>query len=360
MKHFTTAIYSSTDRNGKFKKYDALLRTFPNSTMVTDQSYQGADLAILYSWIKENTSGTENKLSEGKMKANTYKKYIIDSQKKSSNHTMAIDNSLFVYKDQTYQHNYLRFSIDDVFANTGYYLDREVEASRWIDIQRNLGIQVKPWRTTGNHVLVCLQRNNGFSFNQEDGVPKWMTTVLNELLRVTDRPIVIRMHPGDTGASSEIKKAVDRVINDKMRRTIKSSVRSKYLVRNTPAYGLVRSFPNAVRLPVPRPTITISTNRRIEDDLNNAWCCVTYNSSPSTVSAIEGIPVFVLDPVPQKSQAYPVCNTDLNQIEYPMMPDNRHEWLERLAMSHFSYEDIENGLLYKAVAKFFEEKDAGV
>jgi hypothetical protein len=334
MKHFTTAIYSSTDRNGKFKKYDALLRTFPNSTMVTDQAYKEADLAIVYSWIKEHDA--KSKDSDNKTTITAYKKHIIDSQIKSSRHTMAIDNSLFVYKDQTYQHNYLRFSLDGVFANTGYYLDNDIDPTRWADIQRKLDIHVKPWRTTGNHILLCLQRNNGFSFNREEGISNWLTMTLNELLRRTDRPIVIRPHPGDKRTLGEIKKSIDRVINDKIQG---SSIRAKYIARKNPVYPIM-----------------VSTNQRIEDDLKDAWCCITYNSSPATVSAIEGIPVFVLDSEPRKSQAYPVCNTNINQIEYPTMPDNRQEWLERIAMSHFSYDDIEDGLLYKAVAKFFEEK----
>jgi hypothetical protein len=341
MKHFTTAIYASTDRNDKFKKYDALLRTFPRSRVITDQSFHEADLAIVYSWIREHN--TELKDTSSKAAITAYKKHIIDSQIKASSHTMAIDNSLFVYRDPLFQYNYLRFSLDGIFANTGYYLDKEVDPSRWSIIQRNLGIQVKPWRKTGNHVLVCLQRNNGFSFNREGGIIDWLESLLNDLLRRTDRPIVIRGHPGDKKMSAEIKRAVNRVVNDKIRK----SIRFQKSIKNIEE--IVSLYP-----------ISMSTNQRIEDDLKDAWCCITYNSSPSTVSAIEGIPVFVLDPIPQKSQAYPVCNTDLNQIEYPMMPDNRQEWLEKIAMSHFSYDDIEDGLLYKAVAKFFGEKDAGI
>lgn len=328
MSHFTTNIYESTDRNRKFKKYDALIRTFPNSTLITTQTYLPSDLAIIYSWIG-TTANSNKSLYKANMKS--YKKLIIDSQEKASCHTMAIDNSLFVYKDQSYIHNYLRFSIDGVFANTGYYLDREVDRSRWAAIQKNLDIKLKPWRKTGNHVLICMQRSNGFSFNYENGAEEWLTNTIISISKVTDRPIVIRNHPGDRRLLNYVKNCIKNISS--------RGIRNSYRVKNR---------------------ITISSHRRIEDDMQNAWCCVTYNSSPSVVSAIEGIPVFVLDPEPQKSQAYPICNIDINCIENPIMPDHRQEWVEKLAMSHFSYDDIENSLLYKETAKFFEEKNARI
>jgi hypothetical protein len=63
-----------------------------------------------------------------------------------------------------------------------------------------------------------------------------------------------------------------------------------------------------------------------------------------------------MDPTPQKSQAYLMCNTDLSMVETPFLPENRQEWLERISMSHFTPEDIRNGLLYRATSEFFESK----
>jgi hypothetical protein len=78
------------------------------------------------------------------------------------------------------------------------------------------------------------------------------------------------------------------------------------------------------------------------DDLNNAHAVITYNSSPGVAAAIEGIPVFVTDPEPQHSQALPVANVDLANIENPVMPD-RDAWIQRLSMSHWSFDELSNG-----------------
>jgi len=327
MSHFSTNVYASTDRNKKFRWYDSVINTFPNSKLIEEREYYPSDLAIIYSWINDKKNGSET----DKGKILNYKKHILEEQKRLSKHVMAIDNSLFVYKDQQYIHNYLRYSLDGIFANTGYYFDNNVDKSRWHVIQKNLSIDVKPWRKKGDHILICLQRINGFSFDYEKDLADWLTGTLLKLSRVTDRKIIIRKHPGDNHARPFIRKAISTV-NNRSTRSINNKGRS---IKNV---------------------VTISSNSRIEEDLANAWCCITYNSSPSVVSVIEGVPVFVMDPTPQKSQAYLMCNTDLSMVETPFLPENRQEWLERISMSHFTPEDIRNGLLYRATSEFFESK----
>jgi len=325
MTHFTTNVYSCTDRNGKFKGYDSIIRTFPNSRLITEKAYSKSDLAIIYSWINERKWPSNP--GPGKTEMLNLKRDIIDQQIRNNGHTMAIDNSLFVYKDQSYVHNYLRYSIDGVFANSGYYFDHEVDPNKWNTIRKKLSIVVKPWRQSGNHILICLQRNNGFSFDYGKDIEEWLLKTVTEIRKFSDRRIVIRPHPGDGKTLLKI-----RGINSRL---------------STRRPGKYRHLDNKV---------VVSMNRRIEDDLRDAWCTVVYNSSPSAVSAIEGIPVFILDPIPQRSQSFDVCNTDLSMIEHPVMPDNRQQWLERVSMSHFTIEDINDGMLYRAVLDFFERK----
>jgi hypothetical protein len=59
---------------------------------------------------------------------------------------------------------------------------------------RPLGVNVTPWRQAGTHILVLPQRGMG-----ERGVAQpsnWLTTVLDGLGRVTDRPVKVHAHPG--------------------------------------------------------------------------------------------------------------------------------------------------------------------
>ena len=69
---------------------------------------------------------------------------------------------------------------------------------------------------------------------------------------------------------------------------------------------------------------------------------MVYNSSPSVASIIEGVPAFITDPQTQHSQSYSVANTDLNQIERPVLHE-RQSWVERLAMCHWNFAEMQSG-----------------
>ena len=58
-----------------------------------------------------------------------------------------------------------------------------------------LGIELKPWRTSGGHVLVAANR----SFGQPGGVmpPCWPRDVKTRLEKLTQREVRIRPHPGN-------------------------------------------------------------------------------------------------------------------------------------------------------------------
>lgn len=58
-----------------------------------------------------------------------------------------------------------------------------------------LGVELKPWRTDGEHILICPNR----SFGRPDMIMplNWAHDVAKRLLRITKRPIRIRPHPGN-------------------------------------------------------------------------------------------------------------------------------------------------------------------
>lgn len=75
------------------------------------------------------------------------------------------------------------------------FLDQHNGAGRWfVGDRARHPIPEQPWRPTGEHVLVLPQRGIG-----AHGVAMpstWKTAVLERLARITDRPIVLRPHPG--------------------------------------------------------------------------------------------------------------------------------------------------------------------
>jgi hypothetical protein len=222
----------------------------------------------------------------------------VDLQKRNGKRSLIVDSNLFLYADPTNSKKYLRYSFDGVFPTTGFYFDRDVDPTRWQKISTNLNIRLAPYRTTGSHILVCLQRNGGWSMKGLS-VQSWLDQTILKIRKYSDRPILIRMHPGDK----------------KIKQILKINHRN----------------------------VTVSPQERpLAVDLKNAWVSVVHNSSPSVASVIEGIPTFLTDPHPEHSQSCEVANKDLAKIESPNMLD-RQAWVERLSMCHWNFDELKSG-----------------
>jgi hypothetical protein len=249
------------------------------------------DVAVIQGWVHPGSPNTPHLNLRRQVSKNT-----------QNRHTIIVDSNLFNYHvGKFHPAHYSRYSMDGVFPTTGNYFFNTVDPNRWKQISNDLNLSLKEWRTSGEHILLACQRNGGWSMNSYL-VVDWVTNTVKELRKYTDRPILVRGHPGDKNAM-------------------------RYLSQKGVEWKL-------------------SKEEKITDDFKNAWATITYNSSPGVASAIEGIPVFVTDPNPKISQAYEVANTDLSQIENPQMFE-RQEWIERLSMSHWKFEELSNGSAWK-------------
>ena len=215
---------------------------------------------------------------------------------------MPVDASCFKFADP--ESYFLRYSLDGVFYNTNNYANHNSTDDKWQQIKTTLRIDMKPWRAMGNHVLVCLQRDGGWSMKGVDLV-SWADTTVRRLKELTTRPIVIRPHPNHPVDLSEV----------------------------------LRFY-----------RVTMSTNATLQQDLNNAWAAVFYNSSSSVASILAGIPVFAED---NDCVAWSVANHDLGQINNPAMPD-RNQWLWDLSSAHWSDVEARRGLIYQHFLPYLE------
>jgi hypothetical protein len=254
-----------------------------------------ADAALMVGWVHENSKQAPHLV---------FRKQILDYQAANGNHTIIADSNLFLYKDISNTHHYLRYSLDGIFPNTGNYCDNNTDHRRWEKFSARTGIQLKNYRKNGNHILLCLQRNGGWSMGGFD-VVDWTAETIKTLRKYTDRDIVIRPHPGDKDA--------ERYLSPK---------------------NLMKKIPLLKGVKLSQPTSSLL------DDLVNCWAVVNYNSSPTVGAAIEGFPVFVTDA--ERSQCKEIANTDLSTIENPIYP-NRQPWVERLAMFHWNFEETTSG-----------------
>jgi hypothetical protein len=229
----------------------------------------------------------------------------VSLQKQNGKRSLIVDSNLFLYADPGNTKTYLRYSFDGVFPTTGFYFDKDIDPLRWQKISNDLNIKLKPYRTNGNHILICCQRNGGWSMK---GIPvqQWLNETILKIRNFSDRPIIVRPHPGDKKWRTYLK--------------------------------------------ITQPNVTLST-KHIVEDLQNAWATVLHNSSPAVASAIEGIPVFLTDPNPEFSQAAEVSNTNLKRLEDPEIFD-RQAWIEKLSMCHWNFDELKSGEAWKFFRKF--------
>lgn len=83
----------------------------------------------------------------------------------------------------------------------------------------------------------------------------------------------------------------------------------------------------------------------LEEDIDNAWAVVSFQSSVSIRAINRGIPSFLMKSGYSSSQ--PMSLTDLSKIETPFYPDNRYEWLSNLCNHQFLKEEIRSGEAYR-------------
>jgi len=262
----------------------------------TSRDLQICDVGVIQGWVHSRSPNTPHLMLRRQV-----------SQNRKNKHTIIIDSNLFNYNlGKLYHKHYSRYSMDGVFPTTGNYFRDTIDPNRWKQISKDLQLSLKEWRTDGRHILLACQRNGGWSMDTY-AVTDWVTNTVKELRKYTDRPIVVRGHPGDKNAI-------------------------RYLSQKGVDWGLSRK-------------------EKITDDFKNAWATITYNSSPGVASAIEGIPVFVTDPTARVSQAYEVANTNLADIESPKLFE-RQAWVEALSMSHWKFEELSNGSAWNHMRQY--------
>ena len=254
-----------------------------------------ADVALIQGYVHEHGKTAPHLV----LRRNAVEQQINNGKK-----ALIVDSNLFLAYDNGNVNRYLRYSFNGVFPTTGFYFDTDIDPNRWSKVSSKLGIQMKPWRTSGNHILVCLQRNGGWSMRGYNSV-QWANDTIATLRQLTDRPIIVRGHPGD-------KKT--------------------------------RYFPQ-------HKDVFLSSNPSILQDLQGAWATVLYNSSPSVVSAIEGVPVFLTDPEPEHSQSHEVSNTKIKRINDPKLFD-REDWVQKLAMCHWNFEELASGEAWRHFRRY--------
>ena len=264
------------------------------------------DVAVLQGFVHQ---------SPQKQKHLMLRKNVYETQIKREKRTMIVDSSLFLFADPTQSKSYLRYGYDGIFPNTAEYCWDNPDPMRWEIIKRNLNIDLKPWRLSGgNYILLCCQRDGGWSMGGLS-VISWIEHTIKMLRQFTDRPILIRFHPGD-----------------------KNVLQHNSVIHQWTSSG-IREFQN----------LNISDKENLLDDFKSAFAVIGHNSSPTVASVIHGIPTLVTDP--DRAQVNGVCLQRWQDIESPKEFD-REKWIRKIAQTHWSFDEVKQGLAWQHLKNY--------
>ena len=168
-------------------------------------------------------------------------------------------------------------------------------AERW----SRLGLAIKPWRTSGAHIVVCPPgRLFGatFGFSADD----WLEQTLETLRKHTDRELRVRAKMSWNDA-----KGAD-----------------------------ILNLRGAVKTSVPKP---------LADDLASAWAVVTRSSNAAVEALLAGVPIFATEPCGASAMGL----SDLTQIEAPRTDGDREHWAAVLASNQWLLSELRDGTAWK-------------
>jgi len=271
----------------------------------TSNTVVDADVGVIQGWQHQ----------QGKRGAHLQlRQNVIDTQIQNSKYVCVADANLFLYANKSNKPwHYLRYSFNGVFPDTGIYFDDNPDPKRWQQISRDTGITLEPMKHKGKHIVICLQRNGGWSMGRI-AVLDWARKTVNEIKRYTDRTIVIRPHPGDKKALKTYIPQLDQIY--------KNDSQVKILSKQ---------------------------DNPLEVDLQKAWAVVNHNSSAIVGPIVQGYHAYITDPL--KSQCADVAHVGFENIESPQEFD-RQSWLERISMFHWKFSELEDGSAWRHMRNY--------
>ena len=264
------------------------------------------DYDVVFAFKSDGISSPTHNLREKASGRNTSKQvFFFDS------------NVLKYYEKMT---RYYRIPYRSIHPQHADYMTPEpLTFKRKPKVLKDMGLELKPLRTEGNHILLCLNRGFGGFSSFGKGCYEWAKETVEELRKHTQRPIIIRSHnhAKETLELQEDRKNLDWILENHKDITHTALGKTDLL-----------------------------------DDMKNAWAVVCYTSTSAAVALIEGIPMFSTH---EGCFASNWSSGKLEDIENPKEV-NRLQFLHYYINCHWTQEEVESGMFWNKFQKFYIKK----
>ena len=172
----------------------------------------------------------------------------------------------------------------------------------------------KEWKTDGDYILLCMQKVGDASLRGKD-IFAWTEQTVKEIRQSTGRQIIVRPHPLYRKKTQHAK--------------CKQTVCDYSNVHWQEADVTQKGF-------VP-----------IQEQLQNAWCTVTYSSGTGIDAVINGVPNIACD---TGSMVYEVSSNNVSDVVDPFRGDKK-SWTNKISHCQWSIDEFESGECWEHVSK---------
>ena len=228
-------------------------------------------------------------------------------------------NVLVAYESERHhpQNSYVRIAYGNVYPDKTNYFNKNSPSDRWEKMKKNLNLEIKDYKKDKKNILICCNRGSGgysaFGKNAAD----WALETVDIIRRYTDRPITIRQHKG---------KGYTNYLQDRTK-----LYEAKKYIKDLDIQSPDGNYPDLIT------------------SIKDSYAVVIFTSSAGAPAIIEGKPLFVCHP---SSYLYSMNAGDISKIENPNLDLNRQQFLNNLGYSHWTYEEIKNGVYWKRIKRF--------
>lgn len=281
---------------------------------IDKNKYVPCDIALIFGFYGKNLGHTQE-----------IRRLIYEEQKKVNKFHMFLDADLLRFAGKIKAESasdptqHLRVSYGSIFPDKARYFNDDSPSDRWDLLCKRKKIEVLPYRTDGEHILVCMnsgQEARGWSSKGEDTI-KWLAETIREIREHTDRPIRVRFHPNE---------------KDHIQRSWPYEKLAKLGGNITFSGGIIADSP-----------LVSQVKRDLTEDCEGAWASVVFTTSASVIPIIQGIPVFTAR---TDCIAHPIANHRLSEINSPKLI-SREQWFNNLAYSLWNAEEMRQGVVWE-------------
>lgn len=164
--------------------------------------------------------------------------------------------------------------------------------------------QMKPWKTSGEYILLCGQVLGDYTLRRlHKKLSVFYAYLAKQLMEAYNLPVIFRPHP-------------------------------LYDCKDMPSW------------------VERSVNKSIQDDLKKAWLTVAWSSNALVDATMAGCPTLCFDPIAM------TWDLSIHQVgQTPRLPD-RHTWLNKLSYAQWTNDEFRNGTAWKHVRQYLENQNA--